>query len=173
MFFLLVQVKSKDRSTPFGFRSVHTPIRAAVFHALSLADPTGVAKHPIGLGVPPCKRANPDAAYPRRPRQLDLTRIPKRRTLCNSHANILAIPHPSHTSSSHGWCLDSRSGRPSLAARFSRWADSLIDSLFCDPQTQPYFSVLIDEIALLGEAIAIFLATRYTRRASARFTQTP
>jgi hypothetical protein len=29
---------------------------------------------------------------PKRPRQLDLTSIRKRRTLCNSHANILALP---------------------------------------------------------------------------------
>ena len=50
------------------------------------------AKHPIGLEVPSCKRATPDAAYPRRSHQLLLTRIPKQRTLCNSHAHILVLP---------------------------------------------------------------------------------
>jgi hypothetical protein len=31
----------QNESTPFGFRSIHTPIRAALFHAPSLADSTG------------------------------------------------------------------------------------------------------------------------------------
>src|SRR5437588_2664610 len=58
------------------------------------------AKHPTGLGVPSCKRADPDAAYPQRPRQLYLTRIRKRRTLCNSHANILVLPRVSTSGNS-------------------------------------------------------------------------
>lgn len=39
-----------------------------------------------------------------------------------------------------------------------------------------YYAIIIlleDEIALLGETIAIFLTTRYTKRTSEPFTQTP
>jgi DDE superfamily endonuclease len=62
------------------------------FFTLPVKRTRRAAKHPTGLGVPPCKRANPDATHPQRSRQLYLTRISKRRTLCNSHANILGLP---------------------------------------------------------------------------------
>jgi hypothetical protein len=38
----------------FGLRSLTLPVKRI----------RRAAKHPTGLGVPPCKRANPDATYP-------------------------------------------------------------------------------------------------------------